>query len=168
MADLVNLKTKNPDLVLVFLPSPGRATPRQASPCLVASSFVRDSSSCSRFSRPQLRRASPSFTVPPRFVLHQRFELVLAVLSAPPPSKATMSSAVRDVVRRNRIGRSDRPRQPPRRVQIWGSTERERELRMRAEKEQRMREQRMSRERVVSLGKWFTENFSVNRFPKFC
>jgi hypothetical protein len=45
--------------VLVFLASPGRATPRQASPCLVASSFVRDSSSCSRFSRPH-RRASPS------------------------------------------------------------------------------------------------------------
>uniref|UniRef100_A0A2N9G862 Uncharacterized protein n=1 Tax=Fagus sylvatica TaxID=28930 RepID=A0A2N9G862_FAGSY len=89
MADLVNLKTKNPDLVLVFLPSPGRATPRQASPCLaklrrasslrpsseirarargslgpsfavprqaspclLASSFTKDSSSCSQFSRP--------------------------------------------------------------------------------------------------------------------
>jgi hypothetical protein len=52
MADLVNLKNKNPDLVLVFLASPIRATPRQASPCLVASSFVKDSSSCSRFSRP--------------------------------------------------------------------------------------------------------------------
>ena len=52
LADLVNLKNKNPDLVLMFLASPGRSTPCQASPCLVASSFVRDSSSCSRFSRP--------------------------------------------------------------------------------------------------------------------
>ena len=164
MADLVNLKTKNPDLVLVFLPSPGRATPRQASPCLVASSFVRDSSSCSRFSRPQLRRASPSFTVPPRFVLHQRFELVLAVLSAPPPSKATMSSTVRDVVRRNRIGRSDRPRQPPRRVQIWGSTERERaenESRERAENERAENEQRTRCEfRKMVYGKFFRKPFS--------
>jgi hypothetical protein len=138
MADLVNLKTKNPDLVLVFLPSPGRATPRQASPCLA-----------------KLRRASS---------LRQRFELVLAVLSAPaspclaklhrasslrpsPKIRARARSSLgptaiqsHDVVRRNRIGRLDRPRQPPRRVQIWGSTERERELRMRAEKEQRMRE----------------------------
>uniref|UniRef100_A0A2N9HF06 Uncharacterized protein n=1 Tax=Fagus sylvatica TaxID=28930 RepID=A0A2N9HF06_FAGSY len=137
MADLVNLKTKNPDLVLVFLPSPGRATPRQASPCLAKlrrASSLRPSSEIRARARGSL---GPSFAVPPRFVLHQRFELVLAVLSAPPPSKATMSSAVRDVVRRNRIGRSDRPRQPPRRVQIWGSTERERELRMRGAENER-------------------------------
>jgi hypothetical protein len=38
------------------------------------------------------RNASPSFAVPRRFVLHQRFELVLAVLSAPPPSKAAIST----------------------------------------------------------------------------
>ena len=48
-----------------------------------------------------------------------------------------------------------------------GAVERERELRKRVESESREREQRgESRPRV--LGKWFTENFSVNRFPKFC
>ena len=144
MADLVNLKNKNPDLELVVLASPSRVTPRQASSCLIASSFIRDSSSCSRFSQPWLRHASPSFVVPRRFVLRQRFELVLAVLSAPPPTKAAMSFAVRDVVRRNRIGRSDRPRQPPRRVQIWGEREREKaenESKERAENERVENEQ---------------------------
>ena len=49
MADLVNLKNKNPDLVLVFLASLRLATSHQASPRLVASCFVKDSSSCSQF-----------------------------------------------------------------------------------------------------------------------
>ena len=52
MADLVNLKNKNPDLVLVFLASSRHTTPRQASPCL---------------------------TTPCRAVLRQRFELLLTV-----------------------------------------------------------------------------------------
>ena len=47
------------------------------------------------------------------------------------------------------------------------AVEREREQRKRVESESREREQRgESRPRV--LGKWFTKNFSVNRFPKFC
>ena len=52
MADLVNLKNKNPDFVLVFLASSRHTTPRQASPCL---------------------------TTPRRAVLRQRFELLLTV-----------------------------------------------------------------------------------------
>uniref|UniRef100_A0A2N9ESB4 IBB domain-containing protein n=1 Tax=Fagus sylvatica TaxID=28930 RepID=A0A2N9ESB4_FAGSY len=71
--------------------------------------------------------------MPRRFVLRQRFKLVLAILSTPPPSKAAMSSAVTepddrtDLVNRLVGSRSE-------------ATERERELRMRAKKEQRMRE----------------------------
>jgi hypothetical protein len=52
MAELVNLKNKNPDLVLVFLGSLRRTTPRQVSSCLAE---------------------------PCRAVLRQRFELVLTV-----------------------------------------------------------------------------------------
>jgi hypothetical protein len=80
-----------------------------------------------------------------------------------------------------------------RRVQIWGGFDRGAASitgrlrsgegswsgsgaaeRVRAEKESREREQKKSREgeqrgesRTRVLGKWFTENFSVNRFPFF-
>ena len=53
-------------------------------------------------------------------------------------------------------------------VWIWAAE------RVRAEKESREREQKKSREgeqrgesRTRVLGQWFTENFSVNRFPFF-
>jgi hypothetical protein len=46
-----------------------------------------------------------------------------------------------------------------------GERERERE-RERAKKESRKRAKRESRG-VKCFGKWFTENFSVNRFPNF-
>ena len=91
------------------------------------------------------RNASPSFAVPRRFVLRQRFELVLAVLSAPLPSKAAISTQSQVKSRpRSRpspspssgpklqsqhmepIEQNDRTNLvTPRRVQIWGSRERE-------------------------------------------